>query len=81
MKDLNPLFEQRYFNGLPEMVEGMAPGILIRDPQYAPKEQGLPLSLLDSFPEKVVKVKVFKADGPYTVYTGEKPEIIVYEVR
>jgi hypothetical protein len=81
MKDLNPRFDQRYFSGLPEMITGMQPGILIRDPQFGPKEQGLPFSLLDSFPEKIVRVKTFRAEEPYSVYTGEKPEILVYEVR
>jgi hypothetical protein len=82
IKDMNSNLEQRYFNRLPHAVLEMQPGgILIRDPQFGPVEQGLPLDFVDSFKLKLLPVKVFRTKEPYSVYTGEKVEVVVYQVQ
>jgi hypothetical protein len=81
IKDTESNLEQRYFNRQPNMVLEMQPGgILIRDPHYGPVEQGLPLDFVDSFKQKLIPVKVYRTKEPYSVYTGEKIEVVVYKV-
>lgn len=81
IKDTHSRLEQRYFNRIPSAVTDMQGGaILIRDPQFGPVEQGLPLDFVDSFPNKMIPVKVFRTTEPYSVYTGEKVEVILYEI-
>jgi hypothetical protein len=83
VKDTDSNLEQRFFlESRPETITGMEPGsVLLRDPQFGPVEQGLTFGFIEAFPEKLVKKKVFHVTEPYSVYTGEEPEVILYEVK
>jgi hypothetical protein len=81
-KDTESNMEQRYFHRMPKMVVEMQEGgIVIRDPQFGPVEQGLPLDFVDSFKTQLVPVKVFKTKEPHSVYTGEKVEVVLYQYK
>lgn len=83
VKDTDTHLEQRFFHqSHPETMTELEPGsVLLRDPQFGPVEQGLTFELIDRYPGKLVKKKVFHVTEPYSVYTGEEPEIILYEVK
>ena len=81
VKDTDTRLEQKFFNGNIDFVMGLKPGsLVIRDPQFGPVEQGLTLALVEEAKHKLIPIKVITTKLPYTVYTGEKVQVVVYRV-
>lgn len=82
IKDQHTRFMQFGFHNDSTFVTRLKEGsLLIRDPQFGPVEQGLPLDLIQQLDHTLVKVCTFRTNEPYSVYTGEPVEVVVYKIR
>lgn len=74
--------EQRYFYNDTARVNALPKGgLLIRDPKFGPVEQGLSMETIGFSSKKLSAEKILTTDEPYSVYTGEPAQIIIYRIK
>lgn len=80
LKDPGSQLKQVDFSSDPEILSTLEEGsIIIRDPVFGPKEQGLPLEFVDGRKE-LVEIKTFSSEEIYPLYTGEGLKIRILRV-
>ena len=80
IKDPKSRIKERFFAQNPANIDDLKDGtIIIRDPAFGPKEQGLPFDFIAQHPEMKL-VKLITTNKPYSVYTNEPIEIRIYKI-